>query len=255
MTASGDDDQPTAVANDGDVAAVMPDSARTAAAEQRSDAPTTIVPDVGSTQAAELAWSSEAETEEMADHPRRWRRRLLWVPLVALLCASVAVVVWFSVTLYRQGRPDTASPSVPAPVAAPPAPLRPPPPPAAISPPPAPAPPSAAASSPLPTDSRGLPMLPENPTPDQQQEVITRFFDHFGIPYANPPAAAIDAQSVCGYLKSGHRRAIDLIMWAQQTHPDLRDVPPAINFVTASIGTYCPQYGYLIAQPSSDATS
>jgi hypothetical protein len=152
---SPDDDQPTAVASDIDATAAVPDSARTVAAEElHSDAPTRIVPDVGPAQAAELAWSSEAETEELADRSREWRGRLLWLALVALLCASVAVVVWFSMTLYRQHeRPMTASPTSPAPVVNPPSASARPAPPAPIPPPPPPAPPptttSAVASGPV----------------------------------------------------------------------------------------------------------
>lgn len=120
MTAS-DDEQPTAYASDSDETAAESDSPPTVAAEPHSDAPTTIVADARPTHDAELAWSSEAETEELADRSRVWRRRLLWLPLVALLCGSVAVVVWFSVTLYRQGRPPAAPPSSSAPGTAQPA--------------------------------------------------------------------------------------------------------------------------------------
>jgi hypothetical protein len=213
------------------------------------EAPTTIhaatpAPDVP------LAYSETIELPE----PRRWRAPAALFT-VAAAALGAALASWFLIRPHTApgaekisapgptlGQPmPTSSSSAPAPQLSS----------QAASPRPA----SGPSAGALPTDSRGLPMLPEEPTPEQQQEVITRFFDHFGIPYADPPAAAIDAQSVCGYLKSGHRRAIDVIMWAQQTHPDLRDVPPAINFVTASIGTYCPQYGYLIAQPNSDATS
>ncbi|MFZ0226056.1 hypothetical protein [Mycobacterium sp.] len=141
MTADDDkaDDQPATAAADNDATTDVPDSPRTVAAERYSEAPTTIVPDVEPTRAAELAWSSEAETEELADQSREWCGRLLWLPLVALLCASVAVVVWFSVTLYRQGRPVTAPHSSPTPVAAPPVHAAPPPA-APIAPPPAAAP-------------------------------------------------------------------------------------------------------------------
>jgi hypothetical protein len=89
VTANSDDDQPTAVASDIDATAVVPDSPRTGAAELHSEAPTTFVPDVGPTRAAELAWSSEAETEEIADRSHGWRGRVFWLPLVAFLCASV----------------------------------------------------------------------------------------------------------------------------------------------------------------------
>lgn len=134
MTATSDDNQPTAAVGDVDDTAVVAEGPRTVAAEQFSEPPTTIVPDVEPTRAAELAWSSEAETEELADRSREWRGRLLWLPLVALLCASVAVVVWFSVTLYRQGGQAIALPTASVPVAAPPVHVAPPSPPAAPGP-------------------------------------------------------------------------------------------------------------------------
>jgi hypothetical protein len=165
-----DDDQPTAV-GDVDETPVVADSPRTVAAERYSEAPTTIVPNVGPTRAAELAWSSEAETEDLADRSREWRRRLLWVPLVALLCVSVAVVVWFSITLYRQHRPVAAAPTAPAPVAAPPVHAGPPPitpiapPPAAAPAPASPTPPTAAPAPPSP------PAAQSNITPQQANTI------------------------------------------------------------------------------------
>lgn len=135
MTTS-DDDPPTAVANGDDATTIVAKSPLTVAAEQYSEASTTIVPDVGPAQAPELAWSSEADTAELADRSHRCRGRLLWAALVVLLCASGTVVVWFSVTLYRQHQtvaaPPAVSPTVTAPLAqvAPPpvAPIAPPPP-------------------------------------------------------------------------------------------------------------------------------
>jgi hypothetical protein len=97
VTANSDDDQPTAVASDIDATAVVPESVRTAAAELQSESPTTFVPDVGPTRAAELAWSSEAETEEIADRSHGWRGRVLWLPLVAFLCASVLAAALMAV--------------------------------------------------------------------------------------------------------------------------------------------------------------
>ena len=85
MTTNSDDNEPTAAAGHADETAVVPDSPRTVAAEQYSEAPTTIVPDLGPSRASELAWSSEADTQDLSDHRRGWRGRLLWVPLVALL--------------------------------------------------------------------------------------------------------------------------------------------------------------------------
>ena len=153
MAATSDDDQPTADVDGGDKTGRVADSPQTVAAEQHSEAPTPIVPDVGPTVVPELAWSSEADTEEVADRSHRWGGRLLWIPLVALLCASAAVVVWFSVTLYRQHeRPVTTAPSSPAPVATPPASLSPSPP-APIPPPPPSSPPPAPTTTPPPAAS------------------------------------------------------------------------------------------------------
>jgi hypothetical protein len=151
VTTTNDDDQPTAVAKDGDVTAGVADSPRTVAAEQYAEPPTTIVRDVGAAPSAELAWSSETQTDEIGEHSDGWHGALLWVPLVALLCASIAVVVWFSLTLYRQGRPAPASPAPAPPAASPtvhaeaptlapiaPLPAAPPPPPSAAPEPPSP---------------------------------------------------------------------------------------------------------------------
>lgn len=116
---SDDNDQPTGLAHDVDSTEVVADSPRTVAAGQYSEPPTTIVPDVRLARGAELAWSSETPTDEIVEHSRGWHGRLLWVPSVVLLCASIAVVVWFSVTLYRQGRTSSTSSPTPALSAAP----------------------------------------------------------------------------------------------------------------------------------------
>jgi hypothetical protein len=149
VAATSDDDQPTAAVDDGNETGRVADSPQTAAAEEHSEAPTTIVPDVGPTVTPDLAWSSEADTEEMADRSHRWGGRLLWIPLVALLCAAAAVVVWFSVTLYREHeRPGAAAPTPTAPVVTPPAPSATPRPPAPIPPPPPSSPPPAPTTTP-----------------------------------------------------------------------------------------------------------
>ena len=64
-TTTGDDDQPTAVANDMDATTVVADSRRTAAAEQHSATPTTIVPDV-----------DQHEAHSWRGRPKLRRRRL-----------------------------------------------------------------------------------------------------------------------------------------------------------------------------------
>jgi len=89
VTTNSDDNEPTAAAGHADETAVVADSPRTVAAEQYSEAPTTLVPDLGPSRASELAWSSEAENQTTTAtlihsnatkgthnsrprHPRRW---------------------------------------------------------------------------------------------------------------------------------------------------------------------------------------
>jgi hypothetical protein len=57
VSAASDDNQPTSAVGGVDETVVV-DSPRTVAAEQHSEAPTTIVRDVRPTRAAELAWST-----------------------------------------------------------------------------------------------------------------------------------------------------------------------------------------------------
>lgn len=66
-----DDGQPTGMNGEINTTAAVLVSPRTVAAERYSEPPTTIVPDVGPTQPAELTRSSEAETEQLADRSHR----------------------------------------------------------------------------------------------------------------------------------------------------------------------------------------
>jgi hypothetical protein len=232
-----DDAEPTRAA-DVDAAAKAPES---------TDDDTSLIA-TSAVEKPELAWSAADTADVELPHRRSWK---LPVALAAGALAAAGAAVAFQMWPRHAPQSTVRTYSAPTAVAPPPAP--------SATPAPAPNPSSPAPSpalAPLPTDSRGLPMLPDNPTPEQQQEAIVGIFDHFGIPYANPQAAAVDAQSVCAYLESGHRHASDLILWMRQTHPNLRDVQPA-QFVGASMGTYCRQYGYLMNQPngSDEATS
>jgi hypothetical protein len=63
------------------------------------------------------AWSLDHDCEE-ADAEGKWPGRFLWAGVVALLCATVAAVVWFSTVFYFQGRltpTPTARPASPLP--------------------------------------------------------------------------------------------------------------------------------------------
>ncbi|MDI3314516.1 MAG: alanine and proline-rich secreted protein Apa [Mycobacterium sp.] len=95
----------------------MDDNAdHTSAATDLAEA-TAGVPDVSPTEIAELAWSSEAETEEAegrswssevretendAAGGVRWRWRLRWAGLVVLVCVMALVTGWLSLALYRE---------------------------------------------------------------------------------------------------------------------------------------------------------
>lgn len=107
---------------------------------------------------------------------------------------------------------------------------------------------------PLERDSRGIPILPKNPTPEEQQAVVTAIFDLRGIPYRDPVLAAADAGSVCTWLGNGHYTEQQLADHVAATHPGLDQVRAA-DFTAAAVGTYCRQYDYLLADVGSGATS
>jgi hypothetical protein len=70
------------------------------------------------------AWSLDDGHEPPTEGEGNWRGPLLWAELVTLLCATVAAVVWFSITLYAgnghtlKSAPSASIPS--SPVALPP---------------------------------------------------------------------------------------------------------------------------------------
>jgi hypothetical protein len=57
---------------------------------------------------------------------------------------------------------------------------------------------------PLQFDTRGVPMLPDNPTPEESEQVLMADLDQGGIPHSTPSVTAGEAQDVCSYLASGH---------------------------------------------------
>ena len=118
MTADDDkaDDQPATAAGDSDGTAVVADSPRTVAAELHSEAPTTVVPDVGPTYAAELAWSSEAETVDYAAPTQRytwtatWRNAGMLFVCAALLAGAIGFGGWQWAHHRDTGTAPTAAP-------------------------------------------------------------------------------------------------------------------------------------------------
>jgi hypothetical protein len=237
------DGEPTAVASDSDK--------------------TTIVRDAGSTQGVELAWSSEAETEELPSERRSWRvawgnAAVLFVS--AVLLAGVIVVGWMlhhGIPLTRAAAtPSRSVPVAPAPapvpVAAPPvhsappaaaapvAPASPPAAPAPASPPPAAMP--APAPSPAPTPVASPPTITAipRPSPKEQNREYVQLLTEGGLRITSYPAVIEGGHGVCEYLDAGHSvsEAIDLAMANNKTFtPD-----NAVTYVDSAVQVYCPRY-------------
>jgi hypothetical protein len=225
------------------------------------------------TQAAiPLAWSDVVDDDDDDDDDSdydddddddyaSWRRAATDVApiLFALAAAVIAVVIIGAVMVFlRDDSPPSTPTTSPAPASTIPAAALPP----ISTPPPVASPPASTETSraqdapprPLVFDERGIPILPENPTAAESQNVLMAIFDHFGISYSSPIGAEADAQSVCTYLDNGHHTGADLITWVQRTHPAL--TLDKVNYlIGAATGVYCRQYGYLLNDPSGTATS
>ncbi len=111
---------------------------------------------------------------------------------------------------------------------------------------------------PLEFDSNGLPTIPPGATPEELQAVIAYIAQKRVGVMADEAPQFVAGQSiaVCTYLKSAHRRSSELEAWVSETHPAWSS-DQAAGFVGASLGVYCPQYGYLIddANLGDQATS
>jgi hypothetical protein len=172
-----------------------------------------------------LAYSvAAAETVELTRSP--WRVRLLIAGVILAVAGAVASVIM----LAAWGRHERPSAALPPTTTTQPNPR------------------------PLQYDSRGVPMVPKDPTPKEQQQVLVATFDHAGIPYSNPVAAAIDADRVCRYLSSGHHTGSELLGWVHWTHPAFTNDQVG-GFAGASVGIYCLQYAYLFDPTDVGATS
>lgn len=99
--ADGDNDKPiTAAASDGDETAV-------GSAAGLTEAMATAAQPAGSNPGSAHAWSLDHGEE--TDVESKWPARLRWGGLVALLCATVAAVMWFSIVFYFDGRSNRNS--------------------------------------------------------------------------------------------------------------------------------------------------
>ncbi|OBI42979.1 hypothetical protein A5708_19245 [Mycobacterium colombiense] len=78
--------------------------------------------------------------------------------------------------------------------------------------------------------------------------------DGASIPHPGPAITVSEAQAVCDYLTSGHHTGPDTFTWIQHTHPNFTDGQTG-GFAGASIGIYCPHFGYLLDPNNQQATS
>jgi hypothetical protein len=178
------------------------------------------------------AWSesSDDDSEVVAVHRRSWK-----LPVTLAALATAAAVITGIVMVWPKAKPPlpeqkpAAAPVVPAPPPQNPRPLQ--------------------------RDSRGIPILPKDPTPEEKQAVVAAIFDLRGIPYENPFMAGADADSVCAWLGSGHYTEQQLADHVAATHPGLDDQFRIGAFTAAAVGTYCRQYLYLLANAGNGATS
>jgi hypothetical protein len=220
----------------------------TAVAKERDETNETIVvPDAGPTQAVELAWSSEDETEDYDAPTERhtwgatWSTAGVFILCAAVLAGVIGVVGWALV----QGRdtrvPTPQSTSVPAePPSTAAAPVQ-----STTLPPaaaPAPPPPTTVTVTETPTPVALPPapvtVAPRRPDPDQTFIGLASQIP--GMTIADPTIAEAGGRKVCAYLQAGHSRA-DTNATVLQNDPTF--TPWQANaVVNAAITAYCPQY-------------
>lgn len=202
------------------------------------DADTTLEPTVKAPE-PELAWSAEAETE-VIDHS--WRAAVGRSAAVLFVCAVVAILAAVGALIFLRVRHDAALP----PRANPPYTTHPPTSTAVALPSPSTSP-TPHGPRPLQFDSRGVPLMPDNPTVEELQQILVADLarPNLNITYPDAQGAAVDAQGLCAYLKSGHYSFGDVVLWVKRTHPAFTGLQPG-GFVGAAVGVYCREYGYLL---------
>jgi serine/threonine protein kinase, bacterial len=230
----------------------------TAIAKERDETnETVVVPDAGLIQAAELAWSSDPETEDYDTPTVRHTWGATWSTAgVLLMCGAVLAGVigisgWAWVQMNRAPSPTPQSTSVPDE----------PPPPAA----PAPAPASTAEPSPTPSappsalppttvtvqaappptvtvEAAPPPAAAATPAPrrSDRDEAFMATLRSDGIIITNPAEVIAGGHRACEYIVDGHT-AHDAMRLAMTENPTLT-LENASTLIGAAIGAYCPQY-------------
>jgi hypothetical protein len=166
------------------------------------------------------------------------------VPLfvAAVVTFGLVVAAWLVINTRREDRP----PPQPQPASALPPISSAPPEPAVV--------PRSPVPRPLQYDTRGVPMVPDNPTPEENEQVLIADLDVHGIPHSDPSVTVTEAQDVCTYLHIGHYTADQLFVWLYTRHPAFKSGQVG-GFAGAAIGTYCRQYAYILDNNNRTATS
>jgi Protein of unknown function (DUF732) len=161
---------------------------------------------------ADLAWSLNTQESEAPE--RHWRGHLLSAGLIALLCATVAVVRWFSATLYReQSSPPAAhpTPSVSA----------------------APAPPTTATVTVTPAPA------PSTPALSATDRAFLAEVQHYGLYYSDPAYPIAHAHALCNWITAHpNTGAMNYV----QASTIWTDDDSARNLIIAVVPHYCPQF-------------
>ncbi|MDI3314515.1 MAG: DUF732 domain-containing protein [Mycobacterium sp.] len=204
----------------------------------------------------ELAWSSEAETDETAESAERtnWRWRLRWASLVALVCVMALATGWLSLALYREDfthsiphAPPAPVKTVPMPRAAPaPTPIKP----VSIAPlPPAqhevpPAPPPVTVTSPPPSVAApsAPPRLPAPPA--HAYDLYVQLLARDGIvPTDSPEEMHDQAYWLCLAVSTGDTAAVNSFIDKSEQQDTLLSPAQVRAMLADAVDAYCPEYG------------
>jgi cytoskeletal protein RodZ len=168
-------------------------------------------------------------TEESQLRRRQWRGHLTSVALVVVLCATVAVLTWFSITFYREksSRPQPSTPASWAVV-------------------PAPKPPPAHRNAPAPSTVSSSASVPP-----KSLSTIDRGFlsdlQHYGLSYPQPSYPITHAKALCKWVTEHPNEGAvnyvqDTTIWKNEHDAD--------SFSYSSVMHYCPQFVSEVQPPS-----
>jgi hypothetical protein len=202
----------------------------------------------GPTQAAELAWSSEDDTEDYGAPTERYSWTAAWMNAgLLILCAAVlagvigivgVTWVWDHETQAPTPTP-TSSPAQLPPAAAPTSPMDPAAPPS-LTPPPAPPTVTVQAAPPSTVTVEAPPPSLRAAHRNNKDEAFMSTIRESGIIITDPAEVIAGGHQACEYIAAGHT-AHDAMRLAMANNPTLT-LENASTLIGAAIGAYCPQY-------------